>query len=206
MYTQCGLRFGVLNLHLHMHATGKPPQSFVSPYFNCGDFSFENTSCYKQYSFVYWDYLLTIDNHRLNRAARNPTVLNMVLFTALTHLESNRGPIPFSGSKEKIRLEQFQYKGEALRGLLDSLRNGNKLDSDELIQTMLFLGMNEIQDEEDPPDWSPFSAPLPNLQWLEIYGIRKYHMPHVIAAEQIVKRRGGNRNIGAIGLPWCIAW
>ncbi|EPE28692.1 hypothetical protein GLAREA_09813 [Glarea lozoyensis ATCC 20868] len=141
----------------------------------------------------------------LNRAARNPIVLNMVLFTALTHLESNRGPLPFSGSKENIRLEQFQYKGEALRGILDTLRNGNQLDSDELVQSMLFLGMNETQDEEDPPDWSPFSAPLRNLQWLEIYGVRKYHMAHVIAAEEIIKRRGGNRNIGAIGLPWCIA-
>lgn len=150
--------------------------------------------------------MLTKNDLRLPRAAQNPIVLHIVLFTALSHLESVRGTENFPGSKRKNRVEQLRLKGDAIREILDTISAGKYLESDELIQSMLFLAMNETREEEDPPDWSPFLAPLKDLQWLNIYGTRTYHMPHVVAAQDIIKRRGGIRNLRAMGLPWLISW
>ena len=122
--------------------------------------------------------------------------MNILLFTASVHLETLRSP--GSLSRKKIRLEQLYHKGDALHDL-------NYRQSDDLIQNILFLAMNESR-EEEPPDPSPFvDPPLQNVQWLGVYGSRNYVMSHVNAAREMIKRRGGTRNLKTVGLPWLIS-
>ena len=127
------------------------------------------------------------------------------LFLALAHLESVRDAENFLGTKKKARLEQLYFKGEAIRGVSKSIREGNYLESDELIVIILLLAMNET-DGEEKADWSPFPAPLRSLQWLNIYGTRTYYMPHIVAVQDIIKRRGGIRNLRTYSVAWLISW
>jgi hypothetical protein len=130
--------------------------------------------------------------------------MNILLFTASVHLETLRGP--GSLSRKKIRLEQLYHKGEAIRGVNDALHDPNYCQSDDLIQNVLFLAMNETREDEEPPDPSPFvDPPLQNAQWLGIYGSRNYVMSHVNAVQEMIKRRGGTRNLKAVGLPWLVS-
>lgn len=130
--------------------------------------------------------------------------MNILLFTASVHLETLRGP--GSHSRKEIRLEQLYHKGEAIRGVNDALRDPNYYLSDDLIQNIIFLAMNETREEEEPPDPSPFVAPpLQNVEWLGVYGSRNYVMSHVNAAQEMIKRRGGTRSLKTIGLAWLIS-
>ncbi|KFY94549.1 hypothetical protein V501_01903 [Pseudogymnoascus sp. VKM F-4519 (FW-2642)] len=138
-------------------------------------------------------------------AARNPVFLHVLLFAASAHLEALRGSGAYSDSKGKIRLEQLHQKGEAIRGIHDALRDGKDRESDELIQSILFLAINETKEDEEPADWSPFSPPFRSLQWLDIYGTQNYSMPHIVAVQDIIRKRGGIRNIHTIGLAWLIS-
>jgi hypothetical protein len=115
------------------------------------------------------------------------------------HLETLRGP--GSLAEKKIRAEQLYHKGEAIRGIYETLHDPKYCLSDELIQSVLFLAMNETGEEEDLADPSPFTGPLQNVQWLSVYGTRSYATSHVNAVQEMIKRRGGIRNIKAVGLP-----
>ena len=151
-----------------------------------------------------YEYSLAFAREWLPVASQNPTVLNILLFTASVHLETLRGP--GSLSRKKIRLEQLHHKGEAIRGVSDALHDPNYCQSDDLIQNILFLAMNETKDEEEPPDLSPFvDPPLQNLQWLRVYGSRSYVMSHINATQEMIKRRGGIRNLKTVGLPWLVS-
>jgi Fungal specific transcription factor domain len=113
------------------------------------------------------------------------------------HLETLRGP--GSLAEKKIRAEQLYHKGEAIRGIYETLHDPKYCLSDELIQSVLFLAMNETGEEEDLADPSPFTGPLQNVQWLSVYGTRSYATSHVNAVQEMIKRRGGIRNIKAVG-------
>jgi hypothetical protein len=151
-----------------------------------------------------YEYSVAYAREWLPIISQNPTAMNVLLFTASVHLETLRGPGPLS--RKKIRLEQLYHKGEAIRGVNDALHDPNYCQSDDLIQSVLFLAMNETREEEEPPDPSPFvDPPLQNVQWLGVYGNRNYVMPHVNAAQEMIKRRGGTRNLKTVGLPWLIS-
>jgi Fungal specific transcription factor domain len=150
-----------------------------------------------------FDYSVAYAREWLPIASKNATVLNVFLFTASLHLETLRGP--GSLTRGKIRTEQLYHKGEAIRGLNKALSDPNYCQSDEMIQNILFLAVNETGEEEEPADLSPFASPLQNVQWLGMYGTRSYAMSHVNAMQEIIRRRGGIRNIKAVGLPWLIS-
>jgi hypothetical protein len=150
-----------------------------------------------------FDYSVAYAREWLPVASQNATVLNVFLFTASLHLETLRGPGTLS--RKKIRTEQLHHKGEAIRGINDALFDPKYCQSDELIQNVLFLAMNETGEEEELPDPSPFIAPLQNVQWLGVYGTRRYVMSHVTALQVMIRRRGGIRNIKSVGLPWLIS-
>lgn len=149
------------------------------------------------------DYAVAYAREWLPIASQNTAVLNSFLFTASLHLETLRGPD--SASRNRIRIEQLHHKGEAIRGINDALTDPQYCQSDELIQNMLFLAMNAIEDKEDPPDPSPFISPLQKVQWLDVYGNRSFIVSHVIAIQEMVRRRGGLRQIKSVGLPWLIS-
>jgi len=151
-----------------------------------------------------YEYSVAYAREWLPIISQNPTVMNILLFTASVHLETLRGP--GSHSRKEIRLEQLYHKGEAIRGVNDALRDPNYHLSDDLIQNIIFLAMNETREEEEPPDPSPFVAPpLQNVEWLGVYGSRNYVMSHVNAAQEMIKRRGGTRSLKTIGLAWLIS-
>jgi hypothetical protein len=63
--------------------------------------------------------------------------------------------------------------------------------SDELIENILFLSMNETGEGGEPPDPSPFvDPPLQNIQWLGVYGEQKLcHVTHKCRAGDDQTRR-----------------
>src|SRR5271154_3932337 len=93
-----------------------------------------------------YEYSVAYARELLPIISQNPTVMNILLFTASVHLETPRGP--GSLSRKKIRLEQLYHKGEAIRGVNDALHDLNYRQSDDLIQNILFLAMNESREEE----------------------------------------------------------
>lgn len=120
------------------------------------------------------DYSFAYAREWLPIASQNPSVLNVFLFTASLHLETLRGPGSLAG--KKIRAEQLYHKGEAIRGIYETLHDPKYCLSDELVQNVLFLAMNETGEEEELADPSPFTGPLQNVQWLDVYGTRSYVM------------------------------
>jgi hypothetical protein len=150
-----------------------------------------------------FDYSVAYAREWLPIASKNAVVLNVFLFTASLHLETLRGP--GSLSRNKIRTEQLSHKVEAIRGINEALRDPKYHQSDELIQNILFLAMNETGEEEELADPSPFMPPLKNVQWLDVYGTRSYVMLHMNAVQDMIRRRGGIRNLKTVGLPWLIS-
>jgi hypothetical protein len=47
---------------------------------------------------------------------------------------------------------------------------------------------------------TPFNPPFPRLQWIDVYGCLPPNMIHIQGLIQLVKMRGGLRNITTIGL------
>ena len=148
--------------------------------------------------------MLTYNTLRISIAAQNPIALHSILYSTSSHLEALRNSGP--DRRKKVIVEQLHHKGEAIRGCHDMITKGESLESDVLIQIILHLAVAETNDDEGQPDWSPFTPPFKNLQWINIYGVRNFIIPHVIAVQDIIKRRGGIRNLRTIGLAWQISW
>lgn len=131
----------------------------------------------------------------------------MFLFAASSHQETYRSDLSSLDSRKSLRLEQLQQKGEAILAIHDALSGNSKFgQSDALIQSILFLAVSETQESDGKADWSPFLAPLRTLEWLNIYGSRTLFMPHLVTVQHLIKKRGGIRNLHAMGLAWMISW
>lgn len=117
-------------------------------------------------------------------------------------MEAVRG----TAKSQSVYLEQLQQRGEAIRKVHDAMEDKSYHDSDELLQAILSLAVSENSEGEKPADWSPFPAPFRNLQWLQLYGSRDYFTPHIMAAKQLIAKRGGVRSLKGVGLGWMISW
>ena len=95
-----------------------------------------------------------VAHDRLSQACENPVILHTLLFSASSHLEAVRSQQNDLDTKKRMRLEQLQQKGDAIRAIHHAVAEKDHHESDGLIQSILFLAMNETGDDEEPPDVS----------------------------------------------------
>lgn len=128
------------------------------------------------------------------------------LFAASSHIEALHSTRSNYNARIKAELEQLEQRGEAIRAVHLALNDGDPgKQYDELIHSILILGVHETKGDEDDADWSPFLAPLRDLQWIDIYGTRRYSKHHILASKDFIRKRGGLRKVRMHGVAWLMA-
>lgn len=128
------------------------------------------------------------------------------LFAASSHLEALRSSRSSYSARLESELEQLEQKGEAIRAVHLALNEGEPgKQYDELIHAILILGVHETKGDEEGADWSPFLAPLRDMQWIDIYETRRYSKHHILASKDVIRKRGGPRKVRMHGVAWLMA-
>ncbi|GFF44365.1 hypothetical protein IFM51744_05791 [Aspergillus udagawae] len=141
----------------------------------------------------------------------DPVLFTAILFGSLSHQRCrwiNR-EIPdgaFSPRDQRL-LQQCEYETIKLANKAFSDPDHNRILSDSIILTVICLAHN-IADDNDRRrhQSSPFTPPLTHLQWLDVYASLPPNLVHVRGLVELVKLRGGLRNIKLPGLATTLSF
>jgi hypothetical protein len=133
----------------------------------------------------------------LARGIEQPMLMHAFLFGGIVHRDVLRNPQ--LSMNDPVRLF---HKVETMRLIKESLKTPEKVAIEDLIIACLALSTNEVETLvlNSKKAVSPFVSPLPNLQWLHVYGRMATIISHATAMRTLVARQGGLEKIELDGL------
>jgi hypothetical protein len=140
----------------------------------------------------------------LGACQRTPLLFHVLMFAGSIHLDIVRGS-KFEWDSPAI----LSYKLLILRLISEIISEGNGPVRDEVILAIFILSCHDSMAHEITPRMeerrSPFSQPLKNLQFLNIYGSIQFVPQHIKAAQDIITLKGGIEQIQLAGVAECLA-
>ena len=101
---------------------------------------------------------------------------------------------------EEQRILQY-CEMETIKNVTREVSNPNRAVCDAVILSVVCMAHNVAEDHGRGVHLTPpFDAPLPRLQWLDIYGALPPNLVHIKGLVQMVRLRGGIQNLTLPGL------
>jgi hypothetical protein len=119
---------------------------------------------------------------------QTPLVFHALVYAGSNHLDFLHSSDIFPNSPTPL-----SHKIIIIQKINEALANPSQALSDEVIFAILVLASQEVFMSKGTS--SPFNSPLPNLQWLNIYGNFKFVPEHTKAIAEIITMRGGLENL-----------
>ncbi|GLI82136.1 hypothetical protein PoHVEF18_010537 [Penicillium ochrochloron] len=125
------------------------------------------------------------------------------MFGSLCHqrVQWLKGWVPGStfGPKQQRILQQCEM--ESIKLISQAVRDPTRAVSDAVLLSVICMAHHQAL-EESPDQYrrTPFNPPFQRLQWLDVYGHLPPNMIHIHGLVQLLKLRGGLKNIKLHGL------
>ncbi|KAF3384428.1 hypothetical protein F1880_001817 [Penicillium rolfsii] len=136
-------------------------------------------------------------------ALSDPALFTAFMFGSLCHqrVQWLKGWVPGStfGAKEQRILQQCEM--ESIKLISQAVRDPTRAVSDAVLLSVICMAHHQAL-EESPDQYrkTPFTPPFQRLQWLDVYGHLPPNMIHIHGLAQLLKLRGGLKNIKLYGL------
>lgn len=136
-------------------------------------------------------------------ALSDPALFTAFMFGSLCHqrVQWLKGWVPGSsfGPKQQRILQQCEM--ESIKLISQAVRDPTRAVSDAVLLSVICMAHHQAL-EESPNQYrkTPFNPPFQRLQWLDVYGHLPPNMIHIHGLVQLLKMRGGLKNIKLHGL------
>lgn len=133
----------------------------------------------------------------------DPALFTAFMFGSLCHqrVQWLKGWVPDSsfGPKQQRILQLCEM--ESIKLISQAVQDPTRAVSDAVLLSVICMAHHQAL-EESPDQYrtTPFTAPFQRLQWLDVYGHLPPNMIHVHGLVQLLKMRGGLKNIKLHGL------
>jgi hypothetical protein len=133
----------------------------------------------------------------------DPALFSAFMFGSLCHLrvqwQNNWVPGTVFGPKQQQLLQLCEM--ESIKLINQAVRDPTRAVSDAVILSVICMAHHQAEEKlVQRHQKTPFNPPFPRLQWIDVYGCLPPNMIHIQGLIQLVKMRGGLRNITTIGL------
>lgn len=146
----------------------------------------------------------------LRRSYNNPALRHALLMASSVHLGTNCTNLTDQQQLGMME-EQLFHQNKAIsyiRKVLASPARGN-WDASDVVMVIICLATNPVRTSDDEEvyarDTNPFSAPLQDGGWINIYGACDISQIHWNAILHVIESAGGIENVGEFGIPWVIS-
>lgn len=133
----------------------------------------------------------------------DPALFTAFMFGSLCHqrVQWLKGWVPGSsfGPKEQRILQLCEM--ESIKLISQAVKDPTRAVSDAVLLSVICMAHHQAL-EESPDQYrkTPFTPPFQRLQWLDVYGHLPPNMIHIHGLAQLLKMRGGLKNIKLHGL------
>ncbi|KAM0091583.1 hypothetical protein ACP6JD_005087 [Aspergillus fumigatus] len=141
----------------------------------------------------------------------DPVLFTAILFGSLSHQRcrwvNKQTPDGSFSPRDQRLLEQCEYETIKLVNKAFSDPDQNRILSDSIILSVVCMAHN-IADDNDRRRHRPipFKPPLTQLQWLDVYASLPPNLVHLRGLTELIKLRGGLKNIKLPGLATTVAF
>lgn len=134
----------------------------------------------------------------------DPALFTAFMFASLCHQRVqwlNRWvPNTAFGPKQERILQLCEM--ESIKLINQAVRDPSRAVSDAVLLSVICMAHHQAQEGHAAQHKkTPFNPPLQRLQWVDVYGCLPPNMVHIRGLLQLVKLRGGLKNIKLTGLP-----
>ncbi|OQD83029.1 hypothetical protein PENANT_c018G08211 [Penicillium antarcticum] len=139
----------------------------------------------------------------------DPALFSAFMFGSLCHLrvqwQNNWVPGTVFGPKQQQLLQQCEM--ESIKLINQAVRDPTRAASDAVILSVICMAHHQAEEKlVYRHQKTAFNPPFPRLQWIDVYGCLPPNMIHIQGLIQLVKMRGGLRNITTTGLAATICF
>ncbi|KAJ5757203.1 uncharacterized protein N7511_007385 [Penicillium nucicola] len=133
----------------------------------------------------------------------DPALFSAFMFGSLCHLrvqwQNNWVPGTVFGPKQQQLLQQCEM--ESIKLINQAVRDPTRAVSDAVILSVICMAHHQAEEKSVyRHEKTAFIPPFPRLQWIDVYGCLPPNMIHIQGLIQLVKMRGGLRNLTTTGL------
>lgn len=90
---------------------------------------------------------------------------------------------------------------ESIKLINQAIRDPTRATSDAFLLSVICMAHHQAQEDKlQLHRRTPFNPPLQRLQWVNVYGCLPPNIVHIQGLVQLVKMRGGLRNIKTVGI------
>lgn len=138
----------------------------------------------------------------------DPTLFTAFMFGSLCHQRvqwlNHWVPESTFGPKHERVLQLCEM--ESIKLINQAVRDPSRAVSDAVLLSVICMAHHQsLKAKVQQHRKTPFNPPLQRLQWIDVYGCLPPNMIHIRGLIQLVKLRGGLKNIGLTGLPTTIS-
>ncbi|GFF36945.1 hypothetical protein IFM58399_04723 [Aspergillus lentulus] len=141
----------------------------------------------------------------------DPVLFTAILFGSLSHQRcrwiNRQTPDGAFSPRDQRLLQQCEYETIKLANKAFSDPDHNRILSDSMILSVVCLAHNIADDNDSRRHRNvPFTPPLTQLQWLDVYASLPPNLVHLRGLVELIKLRGGLKNIKLPGLATTVAF
>ncbi|KAJ6151741.1 Protein of unknown function DUF3468 [Penicillium chermesinum] len=140
----------------------------------------------------------------------DPALFNAFLYASMCHQRAQwlNGWIPHAdyGPSQAKFLALIEM--ESIQLISQAVRDPSRAVSDAVLLSVICMMHHQAPDSTRTTRYkkTPFNAPHQRLQWMDVYGCLPPNMIHATGLKQLVKMRGGLKNIKSGGLAQIISF
>lgn len=138
----------------------------------------------------------------------DPALFTAFIYGSLCHQRvqwlNQATPSSSFGPKQDWLLQQCEL--EAIKLINAAMKDPSRRLSDAVILSVICMAHHQAMDDTFRRQLpTPFKAPFPRLQWLNVYGCLPPNMIHIQGLVQLIIMRGGLQSIKTAGLAATIS-